>query len=58
MGCVWRVLTLERLRELSDEQVAQLANERLIPLDIPPSWRSASDVTRRHPHGSIQVPSC
>jgi len=35
MGAVWNVLTLEQLRQLSDEQVAQRANESLVPLGAP-----------------------
>jgi hypothetical protein len=35
MGGVWNMLTLEQLRQLSDEQVAQRVNERLVPLGAP-----------------------
>lgn len=32
---VWNMLTLEQLRQLGDEEVTQLVNERLVPLGVP-----------------------
>jgi len=35
MSAVWNMLTLEQLRQLSDKQVTQLVNDRLIPFGAP-----------------------
>jgi hypothetical protein len=35
MGGVWNMLTLEQLQQLSDEQISQRVNERLLPQGVP-----------------------